>query len=64
MNVKFKESFLKDLRAVKVQGLFARVKSVIESVEQAQKLEDVASLKKLKGSEGTSASEVANTWLV
>jgi mRNA interferase RelE/StbE len=49
LNVEFKESFLQDLRAIKDRSLLARAKEIIESVEQALKLEDVANIKKLKG---------------
>lgn len=49
MNVEFKGSFLRDLRDVKDKSLIARIKEIIEGIEQAQKLTDIASLKKLKG---------------
>ena len=46
MNVQFRASFAKDLRNKEVLG---RVKEAIEHVEQAQNLQDIANLKKLKG---------------
>jgi mRNA interferase RelE/StbE len=49
LNVEFKGSFLRDLRDVKDKSLMARIKEIIEDIEQAQKLTDIASLKKLKG---------------
>jgi mRNA interferase RelE/StbE len=49
LNVEFKESFLRDLRGVKDKSLLARIKEIIEGIEQAQKLADIVSLKKLKG---------------
>ena len=49
MTVRFKESFAKDLRNIKEKGLLARVKELIELVEQAQHLGQVANLKKLRG---------------
>ncbi|MER3457355.1 MAG: plasmid stabilization protein [Chloroflexota bacterium] len=49
MNVQFKESFIKDLRAIRDSSLRARIKEIIEAVEQARRLEDIANLKKLTG---------------
>jgi mRNA interferase RelE/StbE len=49
LNVEFKGSFLRDLRDVKDKSLIARIKEIIEGIEQAQKLTGIASLKKLKG---------------
>ncbi|MER3513294.1 MAG: plasmid stabilization protein, partial [Chloroflexota bacterium] len=42
MNVQFKESFIKDLRAIRDSSLRARIKEIIEAVEQARRLEDIA----------------------
>jgi mRNA interferase RelE/StbE len=52
MNVVFRNSFLKDLRKIKERALAMRVKEVIESLEQASTLQEVANLKQLKGSTG------------
>ena len=52
MNVVFKNSFLKDLRRIKERALAARVREVIESVEQAATLQEINNLKQLKGSTG------------
>ncbi len=49
MKTLFRESFAKDLEAVKDQSLLKRVRAVIESIEQAKNLREVANLKKLKG---------------
>lgn len=49
MKVEFRESFAKDLKGVKDKGLLRRAKEVIEAVEKADSLADVANLKKLKG---------------
>jgi mRNA interferase RelE/StbE len=49
LNTEFKESFLRDLRTIKDRALLERVKEVIERVEQAPKVQDLANLKKLKG---------------
>ena len=49
MTVRFKESFVRDLRAIKDKGLLTRVRELIELVEQAQHLGQVANLKKLRG---------------
>jgi mRNA interferase RelE/StbE len=45
----FRDSFAKDLKAVKDGSLLKRVKKVIESAERADSLTDVPSIKKLKG---------------
>lgn len=49
MKVEFRKSFEKDLRKLKDQPLLAKIKAVIEAVEQAATLESVFNLKKLKG---------------
>lgn len=49
MNVSFRETFSRDLRAVKDKSLLRRVKAVIEEFEHAQRLDEVTGLKKLKG---------------
>jgi len=48
MNVAFKNSFVKDLRKVQDRALGMRVKAVIESIEQASTLQEIANLKQLK----------------
>ena len=49
MTVQFKESFVRDLRNIKDKGLLTRLRELIELVEQAQHLGQVANLKKLRG---------------
>lgn len=49
MTVQFKESFVRDLRHIKDKGLSTRVRELIELVEQAPHLGQVANLKKLRG---------------
>lgn len=49
MTSEFRESFLKDLRAIKDKGLLRRIRELIESVEQAQGLGELPNIKKLKG---------------
>ena len=46
MKVEFRESFAKDLKAVKVKGLLKKVQEVIESVEKAASFAEVPNLKK------------------
>lgn len=48
MKVGFKRSFVKDLRRVRDKGLEARVKTAIETVEQAQNLQEIQDIKKLR----------------
>lgn len=49
MNTQFKESFIKDLRKIKDKDLLYRVKAIIETVEQAQSLDEIPNLARLKG---------------
>jgi mRNA interferase RelE/StbE len=49
VTVRFKESFVRDLRSIKDKGVLTRVRELIELVEQAQYLGQVANLKKLRG---------------
>lgn len=49
MNVEFRDGFLKDLRGVKDQALLRRVRALIEIAEQAQDLDEIGNVKKLKG---------------
>lgn len=49
MKTAFKESFARDLKAVRDKKLLKRVKDVIESVEKAESLSALPHLKKLKG---------------
>jgi mRNA interferase RelE/StbE len=49
VTVRFKESFVTDLRNIKDKGLLARVRELIELVERVQHLGQVANLKKLRG---------------
>ena len=48
MKVGFKRSFVKDLRRVRDNGLEAHVKTAIELVEQAQNLQEIQDIKKLR----------------
>jgi mRNA interferase RelE/StbE len=49
LNTQFKESFLKDLRAIKDRDLLARANEIIQTVEQAQTPQEIPTLKKLRG---------------
>ena len=49
MNVQFRASFSKDLRSIKNRNLLDRIRETVEYIEKAQKLPDIANLKKLKG---------------
>ncbi len=49
MKIEFRKSFEKDLRKLREQPLLAKIKAAIEAVEQAETLELVLNLKKLKG---------------
>ena len=49
MNIQFRGSFFKDLRSINNKNLLDRIRKTIEFIEKAQKLPDIANLKKLKG---------------
>ena len=49
MKVEFRESFAKDLKAVKDKSLLSRAKELIEAVEKVTSLIEISNLKKLKG---------------
>ena len=49
MKVGFKASFAKDLQNIIEKSILKRIQETIEHVEQAQSLQDITNLKKLKG---------------
>jgi mRNA interferase RelE/StbE len=49
LRVLFRESFLKDIEALKDSAMKKRVRKAIVQVEQAATLKDIGTLKKLKG---------------
>lgn len=49
MQTDFKNSFLKDIRAIKDKATLNRLKEFIKAVETAESLTQIPSLKKLKG---------------
>ena len=49
MKTAFRESFTRDLKAVRDKKLLQRVREVIEAVEKADSPGDLPNLKKLKG---------------
>ncbi len=48
MKVAFRDSFARDVKAVRDSSLLKRLKEVIEAVEDADSLADLPNLKKLK----------------
>jgi mRNA interferase RelE/StbE len=48
LKVEFRKSFLRDLNRVKDTPVTDRVRGVIQSVEQAQNLQETSNLKKLR----------------
>ena len=50
MKAAFRDSFARDLKAVRDRSLLKRLKEVIEAVEKADSLADLPNMKKLKGS--------------
>lgn len=49
MRVEFRKTFEKDLRKLNDKSLLTKLKEAIESVEQANSLDTITNLKKLKG---------------
>lgn len=49
MKVEFRESFIKDLRAIKDKKLVTKVREAVESLESANNLLDIHNIKKLRG---------------
>jgi mRNA interferase RelE/StbE len=49
VKVSFRASFVRDLRGIKNEGILSRIKEAIKQVEQAQSLQEISKLKKLKG---------------
>ncbi len=49
MNIRFRESFRKDLRKIKDKDLLTRVRTIIEAVEQASSLGEILHIEQLKG---------------
>ncbi|WP_017300248.1 type II toxin-antitoxin system RelE family toxin [Nodosilinea nodulosa] len=52
MKVEFRKTFEKDLKKINDKSLLVKIKSTITAVEEASSLDNIASLKKLKGDEG------------
>jgi len=48
VKVEFRKSFEKDLGKIRDEELLARIKAVIEEVENADSLLDISNIKKLK----------------
>ena len=48
MKTEFRSSFARDLRAIRDKNLLARIRAVVESVEQAEALTEVAHVQKLQ----------------
>jgi mRNA interferase RelE/StbE len=51
LNVAFKTSFARDIKQVRDKALLARLKAIIEQVERASRLDEIADLKKLHGAD-------------
>jgi len=61
LNTQFKESFLKDLRAIKDRDLLARVNEIIQAVEKAQTPQEIPTSRSSEANAIISASEWAIT---
>ena len=51
MKTVYKNSFVKDLKKVREKNIKNRVRSMIEDAEQAEKISELADLKKMRGGE-------------
>ncbi len=51
MKVEFKRSFVKDLERVKDKGLKEGVRQAIERIEEAQTIQEIGNVRKLRGGE-------------
>lgn len=60
MNVRFRKSFLKDIKGLSGKALKHRVKAAITEVEAAGSLQDVSNVKKLKGSQNYFRLRIGN----
>ena len=49
MNIEFRESFLKDLRAIKDKKLLRQIRDTIQALESTATLFEVPNLRKLRG---------------
>ncbi len=49
MKVTFRRSFEKDIKIIKDKSLLRRVKELIETIEASDSLNEISSLKKLRG---------------
>lgn len=52
MKVRFRKSFARDLKKIKDRSLLTRIRTAVESVEAAEDLQQISSLKKLSGGGG------------
>lgn len=59
MKTQFRESFGRDLKAIKDKDLLKRVSETIDAIENADSLADLLNLKKLKGSKNYFRQRVA-----
>jgi mRNA interferase RelE/StbE len=60
VKLQFKSSFLKDLRAVKVKSVRARIEELIVAYQKVNKLDDISNLKKLAGTDSFYRVRIGN----
>lgn len=51
MHVEFRKSFTRDLKNISDKSILRKVKEAIENAEQADNLNDISNIKKLKGAD-------------
>ncbi len=49
MNIKYEQSFLKDIQKIKEKKIKRKIEGVIQQVKDATKLEEIKDLLKIKG---------------
>jgi len=49
MNIYYESSFYKDLKWIKNRKLLVRVKQIIQEIKQEKKMDNIKSIKKMKG---------------
>ncbi len=60
MNVEFRSSFLKDIRAIRDKSIHARLPELIQLVGDAEYLGQISNLKRLKGGDNYYRSRVGD----
>jgi mRNA interferase RelE/StbE len=63
VKVLFDKSFLQDIRKIKNEKLKSRISAVIRSIEEAESLNEIKNLTKMKGHEHAFRVRVGDHWI-